>query len=100
MRHRITVEHAVEVNDFGAITLTWTALFTTWAKITPKTVKESMASAGLIVETLVEISLRYREGLTTDKHRVVHKGKTYDIKGIINVDQADKELILTGREVI
>lgn len=80
LRHRVTIEQPLESQDAttGAITVTWSALWTNVpAEIVPRSGREFLAAQQLQAEVTTLITFRARSGLTP-KMRIVHGTTVYN----------------------
>lgn len=85
LRHRVTIERRVNVQDAttGAVTPTWVSVARDVpAAIEPLSVREFIAAAAVQSEVSVRIVIRYRTGI--DATMRVRQGKTvYAVEGVL-----------------
>ena len=72
-----------------------------WAAITPATARDlERISAGTIIATASHVViLRYHPGVTTQT-RITHEGRIFQVTGIANPEERDRELVLVCVEVV
>lgn len=71
---------------------TWTDHVQRWAEVTPISAKERMRNQGPSSEATYTMTLRWEDNLLSDQDRIVWDSRTFDIVGIINVDERDVEM--------
>lgn len=101
LRNRVTIQSPGQgVDDFGMPTQqTWADVDTVWAEIKPITGRERWASDWTANIATVAVSMRYRSDIKPN-YRVIFGDRVLRIAGPpINVDQRNRELILTCEEV-
>ncbi|MFT7337628.1 MAG: SPP1 family predicted phage head-tail adaptor [Marinobacter maritimus] len=84
LRHRVTIQQPGQTQDpvTGEMLNGWTDYAKAWASVEPLSVKEFIASEAGQSEVTARITIRHREGITP-KMRVLHRGKIYNIKGVL-----------------
>lgn len=85
LRHRITIQEQVEAQDAqtGAMVVTWQDKWTRVpASVEPLSAREFIQSQAGQSEVTARITIRYRAGLLPTM-RIVHRGKTYNIAGLL-----------------
>ncbi|HQQ71754.1 MAG TPA: phage head closure protein [Alicycliphilus sp.] len=94
---RVSIEQLVTIGDsWGGTVEAWAPLVTAWAAVEPLVGREYLAAQAAQSEVTAKIRMRYRPGITA-QDRVIHDGKTYDIKSVIDVRSAGRELVLMCR---
>jgi SPP1 family predicted phage head-tail adaptor len=96
LRHRIKVEINKPVDsDFGEQVDDWKSERTVWGGIESLTGNQVISGQREIGEVTHKVVLRYYAGLTTDNHRITHKGRAFTIVHINNRGgrNADMELL-------
>lgn len=78
--------------DTGEQLVIWVDVIPLWAHIRPISAREFRASAAKQAETTVDITIRYRNGLTA-KMRFLHKGKIYNIHGLLPDEKSGVEYL-------
>ncbi len=81
----------------GEPTKSWIHFAYAYGSIQPQGGRELFAASAEERQALILIRCRYFSGLTGDM-RIVHGGKYYNIKNIINVDNGDFEYLLACEE--
>lgn len=84
LRHRVELQRQVDTQDAatGAVIVGWSTIATPWAQIVPMSAREFIQSAANQSEVKGRIVIRYRGGVDATM-RVVHRGKCYNIHGVI-----------------
>lgn len=100
-RHRITFQEQVETPDGGGgYDLSWQNIAempTVWARIIPLSGSERLAAQRLESRITHRIRIRYRAGITPDL-RAAFKGRTFNIRAVINVEEKNRFLDLLAEE--
>lgn len=103
LRSRVTIQSPGQgVDDFGMPTQeTWTDVITLSAEVKPITGRERWASDWTANIATVAVSIRYPKNVTIKpNYRVLFEDRILRIDGPpINVDQRNRELVLTCEEV-
>ena len=87
LRHRLTLETPVRVDDGGGgVTLTWSAVATLWASIQPGSGNEVFAGDRLTGRITHEIRIRYRPGVTPDM-RFRDNSRVFHILAAVELDE-------------
>lgn len=81
----------------GELVKSWTHFKYTWGSIQPSGGRELFNASAEERQTIVLIRTRFFSGLTAAM-RIVHDGKFYNIKNIVNVDNADIDYLLACEE--
>ena len=84
LRHRVQLQRQVDTQDAatGAVIVGWSTIANPWAQIRPMSAREFMQSAANQSEVRGYITIRYRGGVDASM-RIVHRGKYYNIFGVI-----------------
>jgi len=90
-------------DSLGGQSTTWTEVKQVWAEITTLTVGARMAAAALQTEITHQITVRYDADLwdsprTAATYRIVYNGRYFDIQGIDNQDERNREIVLNAIE--
>lgn len=101
LRHRVQVQRPVETrSSTGAITQDWITVVSTWAEVSPLTnrQRERLAGDQIIADMDATIRMRWIPALDgmNATWRVRHKSKFYNLLGVANVDERNKELEAIG----
>ena len=99
LRHRITIQAKTITQDSELNSVeTWVTLATVWAAALPKDGREFYRLSTMNSEITEAFKIRYRS--TVIPHmRLIHKGKTFDIIGVINTEERNREMLLTCKGV-
>lgn len=99
LQHRVTLQQVSQSSDGqGGFTESWSSVATLFAEIKPQKSYERFQAAQMQTPTTHKITIRYRAGITT-KHRLIFGTRVFEIKGIINPDEANRILELTALEL-
>lgn len=75
----------------GGYSTTWTLLMSVWAKISAKQGREISHGDQLDAIATSEFTIRYRADLVgNESAKITYKGVDYQIRSIVNVDEADE----------
>ncbi len=98
LRRRVRIETPVEVSDgMGGTVRNWQLLAEAWAEISPLRGREALAQFQLESQISHRIVLRWRANLDASM-RVVHGGRVFNIRAVLNVDEADRVLEVLADE--
>lgn len=103
LRHRVAVENPTRASDGdGGYVDTWAAASPSpvWAAIEPATARAIERQAGATIEGPIDslVTLRYHAGVTM-KTRLVFENRTLHVRGIQNLQERDRFLVLACQEV-
>jgi SPP1 family predicted phage head-tail adaptor len=88
---RITIERAAATQDPGSghDIQSWATLATVWAKVTPVSDRERVASAQVSAEITDRFLIRWSPQVSgvSPKDRIVYGGRTYNISGVKEIDR-------------
>lgn len=99
LKHRVTLQSIVLDKDArGAVTKTPTTVATVWAGVEPLSGRAWFDAQRENSSVSVRIVMRYRADID-ETWRIVHKGVTYEIGSIIDVDMRHSDLHLMCRVV-
>lgn len=84
LRHRVLLQRPVETQDeeTGSIQEAWEDVSSLWAEVYPLSAREFVASQAFQSEVTTRITIRSRSDIT-NKHRIVYRGKIYNIQGVL-----------------
>lgn len=99
LRERVSIQsQAQTVDEAGAISTTWTEVATCWARMKPVSMKQLLlAGRDESVRTYM-MTIRYRTDLTT-AHRVVWRGRRFDVQGVNDPTEQRQFLECMLREI-
>lgn len=98
MKHRITIETPTRSTDgIGGFTSTWATFASAWASITPVAAREDFHASRLEHRVTHKIMIRYVASVTSNM-RVVFGSRTFQIKGIKNLEERNRFLELKCEE--
>lgn len=103
LRHRVTIQQSVagspQQDAGGTPDETWTDYLTTWAEVAPLRGRELLAAQQVSSEVTGTIRMRKLPGYTvTSAMRAVFGARLYDILAVVNVDERNREIVLSVRE--
>ena len=100
LRHRITVQAATEgSDDMGQVISTWTDFKTMQAAVDAVSSTERILADSPDNPISYRFITRYDAGIDPDM-RVVHDGKTYEIRGVLPLDNYGKYMRLDCTSVL
>lgn len=101
LRHRITIQENNPTRDGdGGLIDDWSALATVWAAVEPLNGAERQVTEEdqLLATRMTRIRIRKRDGLDATK-RVVFGSQVFNIRQIIHVETANREMWLVCEEI-
>lgn len=103
LRHQVIVENPTRVADGdGGYTDTWAAASPSpvWARIEPATARAIERQAGATIEGPIDslVTIRHHAGVTM-KTRLTFEGRRLFVRGIQNVQERYRWLVLACQEV-
>ena len=97
---RIVIQSLTETTtDGGEVTLTPTTAATVWAAIRPLSTHEAMVAKQSQSTITHKIIILYRPGITPQM-QATYKGRTFRFESVTNVDEANRQLVITAKEVV
>lgn len=100
LRHRVTIQEETDTEDEqGGYTSAWSTLCKLWAQIEPLTASEQFYRGGLQAGVTHRVTLRYRDDIGPT-NRVVFNSRTFNIRGVRNIDERNTDLELLCEEVV
>jgi SPP1 family predicted phage head-tail adaptor len=94
LRHRITIEHATEVQDeYGEPLKVWAPFVEAWASREDLTGREAFQAQQVRAELTTRFGMRYVDGITA-KMRVNAGGVLYDIASVADPEGRGRTLII------
>lgn len=97
LTQRGTIQTETEVtDDYGGRTRSWSDSATVWMRIQPFSGDERIFGMQINGRVTHKITMRYT-GLT-QKDRISHKGKIYNIRAILNEESRDRKLVVMVEE--
>ncbi len=98
LKTKILIEQVTETaNEYGEPIKTWSTFATAWAEIRPLIGREYYTAKQIDAEISAEICIRYIPGITP-KMRINNNGQLFNIKSVINPQNANKEIVLKVTE--
>jgi SPP1 family predicted phage head-tail adaptor len=105
LRKRVTIQYPAKTrgND-GSETVTWTDLYTVWAKIGPiggtrEGSREYFGADQTIADAKTEIIIRYKTGVNPTM-RIKYGNRYFNILGMTNPEESNVALVFACREVV
>lgn len=82
LRHRVELQSQQQTQDAttGEVTVSWVTYATVWAEIVPMSAREFIQSDAKQSEVRGRIVIRSRDDVAAS-HRVLYRGKAYNIAG-------------------
>lgn len=98
LRHRAELQQKVQTPDgSGGYDTQWVEVRTIWAEIKPVSAVQTFEFMRSDTIVTHEIRVRYADDIGTDK-RLVHRGRAFRIKGVLNPDERNRWLDLMVEE--
>ncbi len=99
-RHRITLQQATETRDsLGGTVQAWATFATVWAAIEPLSGRELLQAQQVQAEVTHRVRLRYMNGVTAEL-RVLFGTRYFNILSAVNVQERNREIVLTCKELV
>lgn len=100
LRHRVTFqEKTLTQNEYGEAIETWADMATVWASVSPRGGREALTQAEETQTLRVDIRARSRDDVTPEM-RATWNGHTYDIEQVVRFDEAGRDMLAVGVEVL
>ncbi|MBV1758134.1 MAG: phage head closure protein [Dethiosulfatibacter sp.] len=99
LNKRITIESRSKTqNSYGELLDTWTPLKNIWAGIDPLSGRDFVAAKADQSEISHEITVRDGKDIKPNM-RVVFGSRIFDIKAVLNINEAGREYVIMANEV-
>lgn len=99
LRHRVTLQRFVAVDDGGGGTVEdWQDVATVWAAVEPIRGRERLEAMQLEQAVDHRVVIRYRPGLDGRNMRVLYRGRALHVAAVINVEERNRWLELLCEE--
>jgi SPP1 family predicted phage head-tail adaptor len=85
--------------DGGEVTETAVTVCTIWAQIAPLTAREAWVAQQSQATTTHKIKILYRPGITHEM-QATYAGRTFRFDSVVNLDEANRHLLITATEVM
>lgn len=94
LNRRIMLQKPVETQSplTGAVTSGWADVKELWASVVDLSARDFVAAQAGQSEVTTRITIRWRDDVT-DKHRIVHRGRIYNIHGVLEDDKSGREYL-------
>lgn len=97
---KITLQSITRISDSqGGFTETWADVVALWAQIKPLKAYEKYQFSQNATNATHEVMIRYRAGVT-NKMRFIYDNRTFYIKEVLNIEEADAYLKITAMELV
>lgn len=97
LRNRITLmQPQTTASDWGN-SVAYVAAGDAWGSVLPVKAVEAVANQGVQLKTSYTVRIRYRDDIASD-WQIVYGGRTFDIAGIVDVNNRHRELEITAVE--
>jgi len=98
MNSRIAIQEEVTTPDGGGgFVKTWQTVFSVWAHWKHQSMYERLQAMQLQSGVVHRLEVRYRDDITP-KHRILYKGKAYQIRAVVNVNEMNDKMELQVEE--
>ena len=94
LNKRITLQKPVKTQSSatGAVVNGWADVAELWANVTDLSARDFVAAQAGQSEVTTRITIRWRQDVT-DKHRILYRGRVYDIQGVLEDDKSGLEYL-------
>ena len=97
---RITIQSLSEtITDGGEVTESATDVCKAWAQIAPLTARENWIAQQSQATTTHKIKILYRPDITHEM-QATYDGRTFRFDSVVNIDEANRHLLITATEVM
>ncbi len=98
LRREVTLQSPVEITDgAGGFSVSWSDVATVWADVRPLSGSEQWMARKLQSAITHRVTLRYRAGVTA-RMRILYGTRVFNIRTVINIDEANEFLELLAEE--
>jgi len=96
---RITIQSLTETTtDGGEVTETASDVAEVWAAIEPLSARETWFARQSQATTTHKITMLYRPDVTS-RMRATWDDRTFNFESVVNMDEANREMLITATEV-
>lgn len=100
LRHRFQLQSPTETrSESGAVVQSWATYKRVWGQLEPVEGREYVESDKLKAQTTHFGHIRHHAGLQAN-HRIIARGRTFQIENVQTVDERDREMLLQLREQV
>jgi len=100
MKNKITIQSKTITQDEELNPVeTWANFATTWVEVLSQNSREYFRLATLNSEIEEAFKMRYIDGITPHM-RALFKDKTFELIGVENVEERNRELLLTCKAIV
>lgn len=100
LRHYVIIQQATETQGAdGSVIQTWGEFAHVYAEISPKSGNETYASQGIHASVVHEIRIRYLKGVVP-KMRILWGERVFEIIGVVNWNERNREMLLNCTEIV
>tara|TARA_R100001510_G_C7613590_1_gene176395 strand:- start:120 stop:449 length:330 start_codon:yes stop_codon:yes gene_type:complete len=98
MRYKAELQSPTATTDAGGgSAITWTRLTDLYCNIKPVRADEKYRQGQVQDSVSHDVYIRHRDDIST-KYRLVYGSRNFNIKGILNIDERDRYLLLKCQE--
>lgn len=94
LNKRIMLQKPVKTQSpvTGAVVNGWADVDELWANVADLSARDFVAAQAWQSEVTTRITIRWRDDVT-DKHRILYRGRVYDIQGVLEDDKSGREYL-------
>lgn len=94
LNRRVMLQKPVKTQSpvTGEVTSGWADVIELWASVVDLSARDFVAARAAQSEVTTRITIRWRDDVT-DKHRIVHRGRIYNIHGVLEDDKSGREYL-------
>lgn len=94
LNRRVMLQKPVKTQSpvTGAVISGWVDVTELWASVVDLSARDFVAAQAAQSEVTTRITIRWREDVT-DKYRIVHRGRIYNIHGVLEDDKSGREYL-------
>lgn len=100
LRHRVTIqEKSVTRDSFGAEVITWVDFAEVWGSVEPLRGREFIEGRQMTASVDHRVRIRQRAGISPEM-RVSYAGRVFEIRAVLHVNEAQREMHLMCQEIV
>lgn len=101
LRHRLTLQQNQAARGaYNEAPPAWVTLATLWGAVSSISARQFVEQARTQGEITHKVVIRYRPGILPQRNRLLYKNRVLIIEGVLDADEARRQLTLMCREVV
>lgn len=100
LRHRVQIQTATETtSSIGGVSRAWATTATRWAAVEPLRGDERATQQQIDAAVTHRVRMRWGTAVSP-KDRLIHRGRTFEVAAVVNVNERDKYIEIMCTEQI